>query len=103
MHALLNQELARQHLAELTDAAAHERTSSRLERRAKRFPLPPALLRRVLVIEPDFVAIRRDLRLTLSEWCLETGPENLETIMDIFMRHLRMRLGYAERRKQRRI
>lgn len=102
MYSLFNQALARQHLAELVDEAAHERISGHLRKRARRLHLPPALLRRILPIEPDFIAIRRDLRFTLSEWCLESRTEHVEAVADIFTQRLRLRLGYGERRKQKR-
>jgi hypothetical protein len=97
MYLLLHQQLARYHCAALVEEAAHEHIPGHLYRRAISIPVPPAIVRRVLSIEPDFVAIRRDLRFTLSEWCLDTDTEHLEAIVDSFMQRLRRRLGYNDR------
>jgi hypothetical protein len=91
-----HQELARYRCAELVEEAAHEHTSSHLYRWTAYIPRPPAIVRRVLAMEPDFVAIRRDLRFTLSEWCLDTDSGQLDAIADIVMRRLRRRPGHND-------
>jgi hypothetical protein len=100
MYPLFNQELARQHQADLARAATHERMSRQIYKQAHRISLLASFLQRMRRAEPDFVAIRCDLRSTLSEWYLETGTGHLDAAIDVFMQRLRMRLGYSERRKQ---
>ncbi len=100
MYPLFNPELARQHQMDLARAATHERMSRQIYKRTYRVPLLANLLQRIRGTEPDFVAIRCDLRSTLSEWYVETGTEHLDAVIDTFMQRLRMRLGYGGRRKQ---
>jgi hypothetical protein len=60
----------------------------------------PVVLHHGPLTDPDFAAIRRDLRSTLSEWCLEPGTPGSEAAIDTFMRRLRVRLGYSEQREE---
>jgi hypothetical protein len=96
MHPFINQKLARQHQETLIREAEHERMSSHVDEQAKGILAQPLTLQQSSLPEPDFAAIRRDLRSTLSEWSLESGSAGCEAVIDIFMRRLRMRLGYNE-------
>jgi len=91
MYSLINQELARQHQATLMQDATRERLSKHVY---KQTPIQPVNSQQKSLSESDFAAIRRDLRSTLSEWYLEPGTQNIETVIDTFMRRLKMRLSH---------
>ena len=95
MHPVLIQDLARQHQAALAREAIHERLSNHTDKLVERSLVQPVAFRQKQIIEPDFAAIKRDLRLMLSEWCLESGKANNEAVIETFMRRLRTRLGYG--------
>lgn len=95
MYPFVIQDLARQHQESLAREAMDERMSSRVYKLVERSSMQPVAFKQKPLSEPDFAAIRRDLRLTLSEWCLESGTADTEAAIDTFMRRLRMRLGYG--------
>lgn len=95
MHPSIIQDLARQHQASLAREAINERMSSHTYKQVERSSMRFAPFQQRQFSEPDFAAIKRDLRLMLSEWCLESGKANNEAVIDTFMRRLRARLGYG--------
>lgn len=100
MHPFVTQACARRHQASLMREAEHERITSLLYKRPKRSPRPLVVLQQQPQLEPDFAAIRQDLRSTLSEWCLETRTESFEEMIDTFMRRLKLRLGHRKQRQE---
>jgi hypothetical protein len=100
MYHFFTQELASQHQGDLLREAAHERALQHSHRRTNSLSAQPVVLQRKASSEPDFAAIRRDLRAILSEWCLEPGTAHSEAVLDSFMGRLRRHLGYSERREK---
>jgi hypothetical protein len=100
MHPLFTQDLARQHQAALAREAINERMSSHAYKQVERSSVLPGAFQQRPLSESDFAAIKRDLRLMLSEWCLEAGKANNEAVIETFMRRLRARLGYGVDKKE---
>lgn len=101
MYPFITHTLARQHQAFLMNEAEHERlTRQKREKQSKRLSMQPLVLERKPVSEPDFAAIRRDLRSMLTEWCLESRTEGFEEMIDTFMWRLKRRLGHHEQRRE---
>lgn len=100
MHFFNTQELARQRQETLLQEARLERLLRSGHKRRKGEPALSATPQSEALPKPDFAAIRRDLRTILSEWHQETGAENLESMIDAFMRRLETRLETNEPRKQ---
>ena len=87
-----SQELAHYHQKFLLREAANERTAICIQHQAEVLPTSSITFQQRSLSEPDFAAIRHDLRSTLSEWCLEAGTSDSEMAIDTFMQHLRKRL-----------
>lgn len=100
MYMFINQELSHQHQEALLREARTERLLRPVHKQRTSQPVHQAALQPGSSEEPDFAAIRRDLRSTLSEWHLETGTESFETMIDTFMRRLKIRLHVSEQRHE---
>jgi phosphotransacetylase len=100
MHPFVTQALARQHQESLMNEVEHERLTRQVDKQSRRLSTQPIVLEQKLLSEPDFAAIRRDLRSTLTEWCLESRTEGFEEMIDTFMRRLKRHLGQREQRRE---
>ena len=88
MHPFVTQALARQHREILMREAEHERLTRHMYQQSKASSTQPIVLQPLS--EPDFAAIRRDLRSTLTEWYPESRTEGFEDMIDTFMRRLKI-------------
>lgn len=94
MYPFFSSELAHHHQETLLREAKNERMAQLVRRQIEVIsPSETIAPPQSSLSESDFVAIRRDLRSTLSEWSLEAGTTSREIAIDTFMQHLRKRLG----------
>jgi phosphotransacetylase len=100
MHPFVTQTFARQHQELLMNEAEQERLTRQQEKHSKFLSRQPVVQASKSMSEPDFAAIRCDLRSTLTEWYMEPRTEDFEEMIDTFMRRLKRRLGHREQRRE---
>lgn len=100
MYTFFSPNLAHDRQKNLLREAQNERLAKRIRTQTELMPvaMPTVVAQQDIssqgmLSETDFIAIKRDLRSTLSQWSQETGATNTEVAIDTFMQHLRQRLG----------
>lgn len=96
MHSFMSQVLAHQHQEVLLREATQERMLKDVHKPTKRLSTQPTVLQHTSLSELDFAEIKRDLHLTLSEWCLVSEATGCEAVTDAFIHRLKVRLGYSK-------